>query len=468
MSARTGVPPTLAHRLGAVVLVEYARDAVRALPVQGAGALEIGPVGRDDVPAICNALVGRRCTVFVRTADTAAATALQPHVDRVIVGSAPDIVHLTDPDIETARRALREPDTIVLATPGLLIAAGPGWFQRIIEAETPAEAAPGLRDVGRDPRRWPAWCWDLLVAAGMIVVGVGAGIITLGPVLLWYDNAYLGMHREHLAAVNGRLIPFLQHDRITMAGTMVSIGILYAGLAWGGIRQGWPWARTSYLLSGAIGFPSLLYFLGSGFVEPLHTAVTVVLFPLFVLAVARRPVSPRWLLLPDGPERLRRRALTGQLLMIVTSLGLLVGGVVVSVVGVTDVFVRADLDFLRTPAGSLAEANSRLLPFVAHDRAGFGGALAAAALAIITLSAWGWRRGNTWVWWTLASAAAAGFVPAVLVHLSIGYTDTVHLAPVYGGIALTAVSLTLARPYLCARPEAEPRPASRAGQGTDA
>jgi hypothetical protein len=165
----------------------------------------------------------------------------------------------------------------VLATPGVLVAAGPGWFQRIIEAETPTGAAPRLRDAGRDPRRWPAWFWGLLVAAGMIVAGFGAAIITLGPVLLWYDNDYLGMHREHLTALNTRLVLFLQHDRITMSGTMVSIGILYAGLAWGGIRQGWPWARTSYLLSGAVAFPSLLYFLGSGFLEPLHTAVTVVL-----------------------------------------------------------------------------------------------------------------------------------------------------------------------------------------------
>jgi hypothetical protein len=458
MTPHTPVPSALAHRLGAVVPVRYARDAVRALPGQGAGVLEIGPVSENDIPAVRSAVQGRGCAVYVRTTDPKVAAALKPDVDRVIMGSAQHIVHLTDPDIEAARRALAGQDTIVLATPGVLLAAGPGWFQRVIEAETPTEAAPGLRDIGRDPRRWPAWFWGLVVAAGMIVAGAGAAIITLGPVLLGYDNDYLGMHREHLAALNGRLIPFLQHDRITMAGTMVSIGTLYAGLAWGGIRQGWAWARTSYLLSGAIGFPSLLYFLGSGFVEPLHAAVTVVLFPMFVLAVARRPAPPRWSLHEEGPERVRRRALIGQLLMIVTGFGLLVGGVVVSVVGLTDVFVPTDLGFLNAPADRLIEANPRLLPFIAHDRAGFGGALAAAALAIITLSAWGWRRGDRWVWWTLAGAATAGFAPAAIVHVSIGYTDATHLAPVYVGIAFTAISLTLAHPYLCARPGAESRP----------
>ncbi|MDI6097018.1 hypothetical protein QLQ12_00155 [Actinoplanes sp. NEAU-A12] len=451
-------PPGLAHRLGATVPVRHARDAVRALPVQGAGVIEIGPVTQNDVPAVRAAVAGRTCTVFARTADPAVAAALEPYVDRVIVdaeparsGSADGIVRLTDPAIGAAQRALADRSAVVLATTGVLVAAGPGWFQRVIEVQTPSRPAPGLRDAGRDPRRWPAWLWGLLVGAGMIGAGIGAAMITLGPVLLWYDNDYLGMRREQLTALNERLVPFLQHDRVTMAGTMIAIGVLYAGLAWGGIRQGWPWARTSYLLSGAVGFPSVLYFLGSGFVEPLHTAVTVVLFPMFVLTVVRRPDAPRWTLLPDGPEPQRRRALIGQLLMIVTGLGLLTGGLVVSVVGLTDVFVATDLGFLGTHAAPLLEGNPRLLPYIAHDRAGFGGALIAAALAIMTLSAWGWRRGSGWVWWTLAGAAVAGFLPAVAVHMVIGYTSVEHLAPVYLGIAFTGVALALSRPYLCVR-----------------
>ncbi len=268
--------------------------------------------------------------------------------------------------------------------------------------------------------------------------------------LLWCDNDYFGMCRQHLTELNEPPVPFLQHDRITMAGTMVAIGVLYAGLAWGGIRRGWPWARTSYLVSGAFGFPSLLYFLDSGFLEPLHAAVTALLFPMFVLAVARRPGTPRWSLPPDGPEPLRLRALTGQLFMIITAVGLLIGGLVVSVVGLTDVFVATDLAFLHTDADHLHAANPRLLPFIAHDRAGFGGALVAAALAIVTLSAWGWRRGEEWLWWTLAAAAAAGFAPALLVHLVIGYTSGEHLAPLYLGVAFTVAALALSRTYLCA------------------
>jgi hypothetical protein len=174
-----------------------------------------------------------------------------------------------------------------------------------------------------------------------------------------------------------------------------------------------------------------------------------VLFPLFLLAVWRSPATPRWTIRPDGPEPLRRRALTGQLLMIVTALGLLAGGITVSIVGLTGVFVPTDLEFLHTDTAELRAANPHLVPFVAHDRAGFGGALISAAIAILLLSLWGWRRGEAWVFWTLLLAAVAGFGPTLVIHYRIHYTDLSHLAPVYLGVVLTATALALARPYLC-------------------
>ncbi|MFI2434311.1 hypothetical protein [Streptomyces sp. NPDC018693] len=366
---------------------------------------------------------------------------------------APRVVRVSSPSVATAAAVLAEPGAVVLVRPAVLVSAGPGWFARVVEAATPTGGpAPGLRDVGWDPRRWPAWWWALVVGAGMVFAGLCAAAITLGPVLLWYDRDYLGMTVHDLHAVNHHLVHFLQHDRITMAGTMVSIGALYTGLAVGGIRRGLPWAREVFLVSGAVGFPTLFYFLATGFVEPLHTAAALVLFPMFVAAVRRTPhAPPRWRPVPEGPEPERRRALVGQLLLIVTGAGLFVGGAVISVVGLTGVFVPTDLTFLGSSARALEAVNPRLVPFVAHDRAGFGGALMSAAVAIVLLSAWGWRRGESWVFWTLAVAAAAGFLPAVVVHGAIHYTDFVHLAPVYFGIALTATGLLLARPYLCAR-----------------
>ncbi|MFB7368948.1 hypothetical protein ACFC0D_03790 [Streptomyces sp. NPDC056222] len=449
-----GVP--VAVRLGISVPPSLAREAVRAMAPLGAGFVEVSPVSAVEAETVREAAAGRSIPLVVRACDPQAEAALRPHVDGFTDGDDPHVVHVSDPSVAAAAAAIVEGGAVVLARPGVLVEAGPGWFARVTEAATPTEPAPGIRDVGRDPRRWPAWWWALIVGLGMTGAGLGAAAITLGPVLLWYDRDYLGMTLHELHAANHHLVHFLQHDRITMAGTMVAIGALYTGLAVGGIRRGWPWAREVYLLSGAIGFPTLFYFLATGFVEPLHTATTIVLFPMFVAAVRRRTGhAPRWRLAPEGPERERRRALAGQLLLIVTGAGLFAGGAVISLVGLTGVFVPTDLTFLGTSAEMLEAVNPRLVPFVAHDRAGFGGALMSAAVAILLLSAWGWRRGEAWVFWTLAVAGAAGFLPAVVVHGAIHYTDFIHLAPVYLGIAMTATGLLLARPYLCAKRVAE-------------
>ncbi len=455
-------------RVGAVVPVGHARDALRALPVLGASVVEIGPVVLDDVPRLRAALEVSRGEVVIRTADREVAAEF-PLPARVVAAADPDLVHVDDPSVEKAAEALAAQDVTVMATTGVLAAAGPAWFRRVLEAATPTGPPQRWRDVPRDPRLWPSWVWGVLMGLGMICAALVAAVITLGPVLLWYDRHYLGLTRQGLDHIDHNLVHFLQHDRLTMAGTMLSIGILYTGLAWGGIRRGWLWARDAYLVSGAVGFPTLFYFLSTGFVEPLHTAATVVLFPLFLLTVRRSPTTPRWSVRPDGSETVRRRALTGQLLMIVTGFGLLGGGIVVSIVGLSGVFVPTDLEFLGTDAARLQAANAHLIPFVAHDRAGFGGALISAAVAVILLSAWGWRRGESWVWWTLLLAAVAGFGPTLVIHFRIHYTDLSHLAPVYLGVVLTAIALTLARPYLCdtrdmrlSRTRDEPR--AKAGQ----
>ncbi len=450
-----GQPVTV--RLGISVPPALAHQAVRAMPPLGAGFVEVAPVSAADAETVREAAAGRSIPLVVRARDPEAEAALKPHIDGFTSGDDPHTVHVDDPSVTAAAAALEEPRAVVIARPGVLVAAGPGWFARVAEAATPTAPAPALRDVGRDPRRWPAWWWALLVGLGMTGAGLGAAAITLGPVLLRYDRDYLGMTVRELHTANHHLVHFLQHDRITMAATMVAIGALYTGLAVGGLRRGWPWAREVYLLSGAIAFPTLFYFLATGFVEPLHTATTLVLFPMFVAAVRRTPHTPGWRLAPEGPEPERRRALAGQLLLIVTGAGLFVGGVVISVVGLTGVFVPTDLSFLGVDTRTLESVNPRLVPFIAHDRAGFGGALMAAAVAITLLSAWGWRRGEAWVFWTLAAAATTGFLPAVAVHGAIHYTDVIHLAPVYFGIALTATGLLLARPYLCAKAPAGPK-----------
>ncbi len=442
------VPAELRGRFGASVPLSIARDAVAVLPVQGASIVEIGPLRSGDAATVRRATADRRCTV-VAVAETAqAAEAVAPYVDAVTDGCDPHTVRLTGPGIDAALDALADPSATVLARPAVLIAAGPGWCNRVIEAATPTSPPPRLRDAGADPRRWPAWMWGVLVGAGLIVAGVGAAAIALGPVLLWYDRDYLGASLADLHHLNHELIHFLQHDRLTMAGNMIGIGVLYLGLAWGGIRQGYRWARNALLISGLVTFLTWFYFLVTGFVEPLHTLVVLALFPMFALAVWRSPRSPHWPPVVEGPESQRRRALWGQLLMIGIGGGLSVAGTTISVVGLTAVFVPTDLLFLGTGSPALHAASPRLLPFIAHDRAGFGGALIGAGLAVLLISLWGWRRGQRWVWWSLLLGCVFGTAPALAIHFAIGYTAVEHLLPLYVLVVVTATALILSRPYL--------------------
>lgn len=444
------VPPEWLGRFGAVVPPTAARDAVLVLPVQGASIIEISPVTAADVETVRRAAVGRRCHVVARVDSAEVADLLAADVDEVVIGAADEDRYLSDPDVAAAVAALQDRDAVVLARPSVLLASGPGWFNRVIEAASPTSPPPGLADAGLNPFRWPGWLWGVLAGVGLIVAGIGAAAITLGPVLLSYDRSYLGLGVDDLRQINGNLVHFIQHDRISMAGNMIGLGALYTGLSWGGIRRGLAWARTDLLLSGLVAFLTLFYFVGTGFVDPLHTLVVVTLFPMLLAAVWNKPDPPQRRSLPDGPESQRRRALWGQLLFIGLGGGLAVAGATISFVGLTDVFVSTDLGYLHTHGATLRAADPQLLGFIAHDRAGFGGALIGSGLAIVLIALWGFRRGERWVWWSLLSGFVTGTLPALAVHYAIGYTTFIHLLPVYVLFLVTAAALILSRPYLTA------------------
>src|SRR3989442_14449575 len=126
-----------------------------------------------------------------------------------------------------------------------------------------------------------------MLVAGAVIFSVG-----LTRVVLPYDEVFLGIARNNLNSINPRLLDFMRHDRITLAGTMMSIGILYASLAWCGVRNGQRWARDAVLASGVVGFASLFLFLGFHYVDPLHIVLSAVLFP-FVLPGIPPPPPPR-------------------------------------------------------------------------------------------------------------------------------------------------------------------------------
>lgn len=357
--------------------------------------------------------------------------------------------------------ALRAAGADLVEADSGLVYSGPGLPKRINDAllfEATRGASPPPPE--RAPER--TWFWTALLGAGMLFGSLLALVIALTRVVLPYDEAFVGMHRHELAAVNPRLLDFMAHDRVSLAGTMVAIGAMYLGLSLCGIRRGLHWAQQSVFISAATGFASFFLFLGFGYLDTFHAFVTAVLLQLLLLGVHSRLGTYT----PDVPPPLRsdpawKRSLWGQLLLILHGCGLLGAGAVISAIGVTHVFVAEDLEFMRTTAGALAEASPRLVPLVAHDRATLGGMLLASGWVFLLPALWGFRNGSAWLWWTLLVAGSSAYAAALGIHCTVGYMSLFHLLPVFLGWAALLLGLGLSYSYLCGT-DAAPRSARMA------
>jgi len=137
-------------------------------------------------------------------------------------------------------------------------------------------------------------------------------------------------------------------------------------------------------------------------------------------------------------------ALRAQLMMVMLAVGVFLSGFFIMSIGLRDVLIPSDLVFLGDDQEVFASAlDGRLLRFIAHDRAGFGGALASLGGGLLTTTLWGWRPGERSTWWMLLAASTVGFGAALAVHVVVGYTDFFHLMPVYLGIVWVSAILYL-------------------------
>lgn len=336
-----------------------------------------------------------------------------------------------------------------------LIYSGPGLPKRINETLLHRELlapAAGSKDAGgEDAERAVemSWFWTALLGLGMLVGSLLALLIAATRVVLPYDEAFVGLTRAQLQAINPRLLPFMSHDRVSLAGTMITIAVLYLGLSYG-VRRGWHWALHSILYSAFSGFLSFFLFLGFDYFDPFHAFVTAILFQIFLLAVHSRLGAMRAWPKPSLDEDWRWRwSQWGQLLFVIHGVGLLAAGTIIAGVGVTGVFVAEDLEFMQTTAATFEAVTHRLVPLIAHDRATFGGMLIASGLGVLLPALWGFRQGESWLWWTFCLAGPPAYLSTIGVHLFVGYTNLWHLAPVFTAFALYAAGLLLSRPYLC-------------------
>jgi hypothetical protein len=290
----------------------------------------------------------------------------------------------------------------------------------------------------------------LLFFTGLSLILSGSFALFLSATghFLPHDTAYLGQDAAGLCRLYGcRIVYFMFHDRVAFGGTLLAIGVLYLWLAAFPLRAGEAWAWWTFLLSGLAGFASFLTYLSYGYLDTWHGLATLLLLPCFAIGLIKSygiTTPPRSLWVLRQPS-VRLPWLSGVglgwLLLLGTAFGLISAGLTIMTVGMSVIFVPQDLAYMGLTHADLHTISPRLIPLIAHDRAGFGGGLCSAGVAMF-FSLWCGQPSKS-LWQALALVGLAGFGCAIGVHFMVGYTDLIHLLPAYLGAGVYGLGLAL-------------------------
>ena len=261
-----------------------------------------------------------------------------------------------------------------------------------------------------------------------------------------HDIAFLRMSADDLCGINEcRIVHFMFHDRVSFGGALIAIAVLYLWLAAFPLKEGQRWAWWALLMSGVTGFGSFLSYLGYGYLDSWHAFATIGLLPCFVGGLClTNPYSMKPLLfaehpsvesaeplhswfLPLGLENWNSRPGAGRALLLMAATGMIGAGITILSIGMTEVFVSTDLAYMGLTRAELDEINSRLIPLIAHDRAGFGGAVATTGVVLFAC-VWNDAASRS-LWQALLIVGLVGWGSSIGIHPIIGYTAPIHLAP---------------------------------------
>lgn len=287
-----------------------------------------------------------------------------------------------------------------------------------------------------------------LSAVLLILSGLFAFFLSATRHFLPHDIAHLGMTADDLCTINEcRIVHFMIHDRVSFGGALIGIGILYLWLVEFPLSQGRAWSWWLLVLSGLAGFGSFLLYLGYGYLDTWHGMATLALLPCYVGGLIKThliiespaPISS----LAKGSEAIRWDSVyaVGRLLLLATAFCLGLGGLIIAGVGTTTVFVPQDLEFMGLSADSLRAINPRLVPLIAHDRAGFGGGVCCCGVTMFFCLWCG--SASRGLWQALLLTGLAGFGTAIGVHPVVGYMSFSHLLPAVLGATMFAAGMLM-------------------------
>lgn len=354
----------------------------------------------------------------------------------------PDFTVITSGGVETPDEGynlIQEGADLLVLTEGY-VKAGPGLPKRIHEKLLYAEVQASHN---------PSWCWSFLFGLTILIGGIIALFFAFTSVILPYDESFIGVTRAELLQLNPLILFFMSHDRMALAGTMISGGIIYLQLARHGLKNNLHYAKIAFHSAAIVGFIGIFLFIGYGYFDWLHGLFWLVLLPIYYFSfkegkrIIGSPASSH-----GNNDQAWKYGLYGQLMFVILGFFITIGGIVISTIGVSKVFVSTDLSFLCMSPEMLESISQNLIPVIAHDRAGFGSALVSVGLLVLMTSLWGFRKGEAWVWNTLAIGALPAFIAGIGTHIYIGYTPFIHLLPVYLLVLLYILGLVFSYPFL--------------------
>ena len=318
--------------------------------------------------------------------------------------------------------------------------SGPGLPKRINETL--------LRDNVPERTEYSGWIWHWLFGLVMLVGGLLALLVSMTVIVLPYDEAFLKLTREQLMTINPNIMRFMQHDRMTLAGTIISGGFLYMQIARHGVRYGMYWAKKAIHIAGVVGFLGIFLFIGFGYFDWLHGLLWLLLLPFFWMGYrttrnfTEHPTSSN-----RNNHSAWKKGLWGQFAFVILGFSFILGGLVISIIGVSGVFVPTDLTYICMSPDQLNEINERLIPVIAHDRAGLGSSLISVGLLVLMLSLWGFQQGQKWVWYTFLIGGIPAFSAGIVIHFAIEYTSFVHILPAYFALLLFVIGLVFSKDF---------------------
>jgi len=361
---------------------------------------------------------------------------------KLIKDRHPELIVITSGGVETPEEAC----ALVLAGADLLlltegyVKTGPGLPKRIHERLLYEEIRP-IRNQN--------WYWSFLFGLSILLGGIIALYFAYTSIILPYDESFIGLTRDDILQINPLILAFMSHDRMALAGTMISGGILYIQLAHYGIRNNLHWAKIAFHSAAITGFIGIVLSIGYGYFDWLHGLFWLILLPIYYFSYREGKRTKGAPFSSHGSnDKAWKAGLYGQLMFIILGFLIAAGGLVISTIGVSKVFVSTDLNFLCMSPQMLDAISDHLIPVIAHDRAGFGSALVSVGMLVLMLSLWGFRKGESWIWNTLAIGALPAFIAGIGTHFYIGYTTFIHLLPVYFLILLYLLGLVLSYPFL--------------------